>query len=235
MYTWTKSGFNRVIVKRVIVLAAALLLAVACTKKDENFKPLPKGAGQGDQAEKTKSPEKTVAPMRVTAPLWRKGDEWKYSDGYGLRVTGVNGNVTIFQRTDDPKQWFSRHGFLREEAQSRNGYRKVVFRSVPPSRGLELSADNGLVFTREYLLNDQLRVHQTSWVVEGRETISVPAGEYDCLIIVMRTRSLRSGWKGFERWWYSPKTKHYVRMEYKYGGQQMSSRVLVSYNIMKGP
>ena len=75
--------------------------------------------------------------LKVVAPPWKQGDEWQYSDGYGLRVTSVKGNVTTFQRTDDPKQWVSRYGFLREEAQSHDAFRKVVYRSVPPSRGLQ--------------------------------------------------------------------------------------------------
>ena len=223
-------GFNS-----VFMLAAALLLVGACAKPNDKLRPLPKISNQDGQPKIAAQSEKLAARLRVTAPNWKKGEEWQYSDGYGLHVTGVKGNITVFQRTDDPKQWFSRYGFLREEAQSRDAFRKVVYRSVPPSRGLQLSANNGLVFTREYLVDKQLRVHRTSWVVEGRETITVPAGQYDCIVIVMRTRSLRSGWKGFERWWYSPKLKHYARIEYKYGGNQISSRVLVSYKTMNTP
>ena len=199
---------------RVLLISIALLLLGACAAQNKK----PKIAEQDHT-------------LKVFAPPWKEGDEWRYSDGYGLVVTGVKGNVTTFQRLDDPKQWFSRYGFLREESQSHDVFRKVVYRSTPPSRGLELSADNGLVFTREYLADKKLRVHRTSWVVEGRETITVPAGKFDCLIIVMRTRSLRSGWHGFERWWYSPKLKYYARIEYKYGSGPISSRVLVSYVV----
>jgi hypothetical protein len=209
-----------------------MLLAMGCAETTEKLRPVPKGAEGANKAAKAKPPEAKTPPLSVSAPAWQRGDEWIYTDGYGLRVTGINGNVTIFQRIDDPKQWFSRFGFLREEAQSRDAFRKVVYRSIPPARGLQLTAGAPLVFTREFLSDDQLRVHSTSWVVEGRETITVPAGEFDCLVIVMRTRSQNSGWTGFERWWYSPKVRHYVRMEYKYGGRKLSSRVLVSYVTM---
>ena len=64
-------------------------------------------------------------------------------------------------------------------------------------------------------------VHASSWTVEGRETITVPAGTFDCWLIVWRTRSLRSDWTGFERWWYSPQAQNYVRMEYKYGAEPL--------------
>ena len=47
----------------------------------------------------------------------------------------------------------------------------------------------------------------------------------------MRTRSLKTDWTGYERWWYSPKAKNYVRMEYKYGESPESSRVLMSYSL----
>ena len=200
------------------VLGMFLVLVGACASSDNDL-----------------DTSKIAKPLSVNAPLWKKGEEWRYSDGYGLRISDVKGNLTRFQRIDDPKQWFSRYGFLREEAQSHDAFRKVVYRTEPPSRGLKLSANNGLVFTREYLVNNQLRVHRTSWVVEGTETITVPAGQYDCIIIVMRTRSLRTAWKGFERWWYSPKLKHYARIEYKYGDSQISSRVLVSYKTKNTP
>ncbi len=212
---------------------ALLLLLTACAEGEEKLRPVPEGGERPAPVAQTQTPSKPEAPLSVAAPAWQKGDEWTYSDGYGLRVTGVNDNVTIFQRTDDPKQWFSRTGFLREEAQSRDAFRKVVYRSVPPARGLELTVGQDLVFTREYMMNDQLRVHTTSWVVEGRETVTVPAGEFDCIVVVMRTRSMRSGWTGFERWWYSPEIRHYVRMEYKYGRQPASSRVLVSFVTSK--
>jgi len=223
-------GFNR-----VFMLSMALLLVGACSIPNDKLRPVPNSIDQNGRSKNSEQSEKLVEQLRVTAPSWKEGEEWQYSDGYGLHVTGIKGNITVFQRTDDPKQWFSRYGFLREEAQSRDAFRKVVYRSVSPSRGLQLSANNGLVFTREYLVDKQLKVHRTSWVVEGRETITVPAGQYDCIVIVMRTRSLRSGWKGFERWWYSPKLKHYARIEYKYGGNQISSRVLVSYKTMNTP
>jgi hypothetical protein len=74
-------------------------------------------------------------------------------------------------------------------------------------------------------------VHASSWSVEGRETITVPAGTFDCWIIVWRSRSLRSDWTGFERWWYSPQAQNYVRMEYKYGPDSEGSRVLMRYQI----
>jgi hypothetical protein len=74
-------------------------------------------------------------------------------------------------------------------------------------------------------------VHASSWSVEGRETITVPAGTFDCWLIVWRSRSLRSDWTGFERWWYSPQAQNYVRMEYKYGPDAEGSRVLMRYQI----
>jgi hypothetical protein len=44
----------------------------------------------------------------------------------------------------------------------------------------------------------------------------------------MRTRSLTSNWTGYERWWYAPSVRNYVRMEYKYGESPENARVLLS-------
>ena len=46
----------------------------------------------------------------------------------------------------------------------------------------------------------------------------------------MRSRNAATNWTGFERWWYSPEVRHYVRMEYRYGKHPVSSRVLMDFS-----
>jgi hypothetical protein len=167
----------------------------------------------------------------VTAPNWIVGSNWYYSDGYALKVTSSAPESTVFDRLDAPGQWFSRQGFLRKDLTSGTATRTSIFRTIPDQAGLSLRAANPLTFQREYLENGALVVHASSWSVEGRETITVPAGTFDCWIIVWRSRSLRSDWTGFERWWYSPQAQNYVRMEYKYGPDSEGSRVLMRYQI----
>ncbi len=209
----------------LIVVLLAIAVAGCAEKKEGALKPVPKGTSRQPSAERTA----LQPPRTVAAPLWRKGDRWQYSDGYGLQVASVDSDLTVFQRTDDPVQWFSRFGFLRQESQSRDALRTIVYRTIKPEQGLRLTVGRPLVFTREYVADESLRVHSTSWLIEGRETVTVPAGEFDCWLIVMRTRGIRTGWTGFERWWYSPQVKNYVRLEYKYGNRPASSRVLVSF------
>lgn len=175
------------------------------------------------------APRPAVATDAVQAPQWRVGSTWDYSDGYQLRVASVAGGTTMFERLDAPGQWFSMRGFLRQDAASGTAKRQTIFRTVPPGAGDALSAAQPLTFQREYLSNNQLVVHATSWTVEGRETITVPAGTFDCWVMVWRARSLKGNWTGFERWWYSPEAQLYVRMEYKYGTMQTASRVLMHY------
>lgn len=167
----------------------------------------------------------------VQAPDWSVGSEWRYSDGYGLKVTSTGPQGTVFDRLDAPGQWFSRLGFIRKDAASAAATRNSIYRTVPDNAGLSLSAAAPLTFQREYMSNGKLMVHASSWTVEGRETITVPAGTFDCWLIVWRTRSLRSDWTGFERWWYSPQAQNYVRMEYKYGAEPLASRVLMRYRL----
>lgn len=177
------------------------------------------------------SPSLSATNQTVRAPAWRVGSEWEYSDGYGLKVVRVDGPVTTFQRLDDPTQWVTRRGFLREDAQSASTMRKLLFEDLPPGAGLTLSSRSPLVYRREFLSGNTQRTHATSWTVEGRETVKVPAGEFNCFVLVMRTRNLADGWTGFERWWFSPEAQTYVRMEYRYGSTAPGSRVLTRYHL----
>jgi hypothetical protein len=176
-------------------------------------------------------PASVPAATVVPAPDWSVGSEWRYSDGYGLKVTSTGPQGTVFDRLDAPGQWFSRLGFIRKDAASGTATRNSIYRTVPDNAGLSLSAAAPLTFQREYMSNGKLMVHASSWTLEGRETITVPAGTFDCWLIVWRTRSLRSDWTGFERWWYSPLAQSYVRMEYKYGSEPLGSRVLMRYHL----
>lgn len=184
--------------------------------------------GVGSFAHASEAPEATNVP----APVWRVGSEWEFSDGYGMRVANTTGNVTLFERTDAPGQWFSMRGFLREDAQSGTSARQTIFRTVEPEFGQSLPVDKPLTYQREYLSNGELMVHASSWTVEGRQRITVPAGTFDCWVIVWRSRSLKSDWTGFERWWYSPEAQTYVRLEYKYGPTPTASRVLMRYSLI---
>ena len=180
------------------------------------------------------APVPVAATDAVPAPQWRAGSSWEYSDGYQLRLGSVSDGTAVFERLDAPNQWFSMRGFLRQDAASATAKRQTIYRTVPPSAGDSLSAAAPLTFQREYLSNNQLIVHVTSWTVEGRETITVPAGTFNCWVIVWRARSLKGNWTGFERWWYSPEAQLYVRMEYKYGNTATASRVLMHYTTGSG-
>lgn len=198
------------------ILALTMLLALA-------------GCGGSKLPDLNVSGLAPVGAETVRAPEWRAGSEWQYSDGYGLKVVRVEGDVTTFQRTDDPTQWVARRGFLREDAQSGTTLRKLIYENLPPGAGRVLSTKTPLTYRREFMSGATQRAHATSWTVEGRETVKVPAGVFDCIVIAMRTRNLEDGWTGFERWWFSPQAQNYVRMEYRYGPDTSGSRVLTSY------
>lgn len=168
---------------------------------------------------------------KLTPPSWTVGDEWRYSDGYGFRVESVKGDLTRFRRLDDAAQWFENRGLFRERGQSSSALREVVFRSESPDQLYEAAPGEAVVFVREYLSNGRLIRHRTSWVLEGRETLTVPAGTFDTFVLVKRSRSLTGTWTGFERIWYSPAAKNYVRMEFKYGEAPDMARVLTFFKI----
>lgn len=186
------------------------------------------GFGAGER------PSVSAEAVSVHAPDWKPGSQWEYSDGYGLRVLRVEGPVTTFQRLDDPQQWVVRRGFLREDAQSATTLRKLLFEDLPAGEGSVLSSRAPLTYRRQYQAGSTQYSHVTSWTVEGRETVKVPAGEFDCVVLVMRTRNQADGWTGFERWWFSPRAQMFVRMEYRYGNTPDGSRVLTRYRLADG-
>lgn len=228
---------QRLLLAPVGLIACLVLSACQEGRYAGTGQPATSASADAPTARVAEKPEPATTPVvedfsgpAVTAPRWVRGDRWMYSDGYGLQVRGVDGDITRFQRLDDPGQWFTRHGFLRQEAQSATAHRRVVFRSIDAADALTLQMRRPVVFTREYTSNQQPRVHRTSWILEGRETITVPAGTFDTWVIVMRSRNAATNWTGFERWWYSPEVRHYVRMEYRYGKHPVSSRVLMDFS-----
>ncbi|MBT7307833.1 MAG: hypothetical protein HN842_06420 [Gammaproteobacteria bacterium] len=203
--------------KRMLIVLGLFFLA-GCTTVEQKSKSAVE-----------RSAEIPTHQQMVIEPLWQVGDYWQWSDGYGLEVSHVEGETTRFDRSDAEGQWISRKGFFKEEAKSSTTYRKVVYRSKHPRAIFPLVKGNRVSFMREYMANNQLRVHRTSWTVEGQETINVPAGAFECWVLLMETRSANGDWKGYERWWYSPEVKNYVRMEYRYGLTPESSRVLTKF------
>ncbi|CAK0773553.1 hypothetical protein CCP3SC1_60067 [Gammaproteobacteria bacterium] len=208
---------------RATITAMALLL-VACTEQD------------------VRETEADAHPLAVTesmatpvsgAPTWRVDDTWRYSDGYELRVSAVQGSDTTFQRVDTLDEWLVRRGLFKVRSKQGNVYREVIYRTKDPEELFPLAVNKQVVFSEEYLRAGELIRRNTSWTVEGREIIQVPAGTFNCWILVMRTRGVQSDWTGSERWWYSPEVKHYVRLEYRYGTEPAGARVLMSYNLAK--
>lgn len=182
--------------------------------------------------EKPATTQVAMAPTEtLNPPSWTVGDEWRYSDGYGFRVESVTDELTRFRRLDDAGQWFETRGLFRERSQSASSLREVVFRSDEPSQLYKAPVGEAVVFLREYLSNGRLIRHRTSWIVEGRETITVPAGTFDCFVLVKRSRSLTGTWTGFERIWFSPAARNYVRMEFKYGEAPDMARVLTYFQL----
>ncbi len=209
----------------------SILLSTALTACN-NVSVKPQTDSETDQVVVTPT-KREVVPIAIdsSAPQWRIGDQWRWSDGYALEVSAFNKGISTLKRLDAENQWQKRDGLFTVESQSATTLRKVVYRTRNPQELFPLIDGKQSVFRREYLANGQLRVHNTSWSVEGKENITVPAGSFDCWILVRRTRSQSTDWVGFERLWYSPEIKNYARMEYQYGEAKPGSRVLLSYTL----
>lgn len=226
-----KSEGTMRILRTVGIVGACAVIATGCQLLGQPTESAVM-ATQSSDAGPSDAPPKPTAAITIPAPQWKVGDSWTYSDGYGMKVTGVNADGTAeFRRLDDADQWFVRRGFFTEESQSRTVRRRVIFRTSDPMDLLATGINQPVSFVREYMRNDELVRHRTSWVIEGREKITVPAGTFDCWVIVMRTQSLDSNWRGFERWYYNPEARNYIRLEYKYGEAPNGSRVLMEYKL----
>ena len=122
--------------RKILALAALLLLAGCGTMPIADLLPGVPASAHEERAE---------------APVWRVGSEWRYSDGYGLKVMKRDGALTTFQRLDDPSQWVVRRGFLREDAQSGTTLRKLLFEDLSTGAGTTLSSKAPLTYRRETL------------------------------------------------------------------------------------
>jgi hypothetical protein len=210
-----------------LVLTALLALAGCAAGSNDGT------ARSNDVPQASTTAQASPAPLETgpERPAWTKGDRWAWSDEYALQVSKIEGKKTTFNRTDADDQWQQRDGIFWTGTQSASTLRQLVFRSADPSGLFPLAVGKEVVFDREYLANGELRRHRTSWVVEGKARIEVPAGAFDTWIITRRTRSIVSNWAGFERWWYSPEAKHYARLEYQYGDGAPGVRVLMEYDV----
>ncbi|MEO5373016.1 MAG: hypothetical protein H7840_01925 [Alphaproteobacteria bacterium] len=171
-------------------------------------------------------------PETLTPPQWRVGDRWDYSDEYSITVSEVLADgATRFRLTDGREQWMLRRAFFVDSSLIDGVTRTVIFRTGNPMQLFSVPTGTPVTYMRETLRNGETLRHGESWVVEGRETVTVPAGTFDCWIVVGRISGLTSRYQGYERWWYSPVARNYVRLEFKYGDSTESSRVLLSYHL----
>ncbi|CAK0771537.1 conserved hypothetical protein [Gammaproteobacteria bacterium] len=198
-----------------------------------------KGVHEESEVGATQEPITSPEPLDATempsanGPIWKVGDTWRYSDGYELKVSLTRGEETTFQRVDILDDWLVRRGLFKVRSKQGDIYREVVYRTKDPEDLFPLSIGRQVVFSEEYMRGGDLIRRNTSWTVEGRETIQVPAGTFNCWVLVMRTRGIQSDWTGMERWWYSPEVKHYIRLEYRYGTEPAGARVLMNYTLVK--
>lgn len=197
------------------VVVAALVLA-GCVKEPPHGE-IPQGVVQEQPA------------IGDTLPGWQVGDRWSYSDGYEAQVTELVGEVATLSHGGEA--WTRRKGIHKIDSMHDGVRRQVVFHSQDPGELFPLAVGKRVEFVREYMSEGVTYAHRSSWTVLGLETIHVPAGKFPCWVLLWENVNPVTGWKGFEKWWYNPQVKHYVRLEYQYGESQVASRVLMSYAL----
>ncbi|MGN7612693.1 hypothetical protein ACQZV8_11475 [Magnetococcales bacterium HHB-1] len=182
-------------------------------------------------------------------PKWRIGDWWEYNDGYKLSVTKVDSEkqLTTFKRIDKDMvsnytSTVQRRGLIKEQSISPAGIKRtVIYRSQDLfARLYPLHVGKFIPFQREYVKQyypntekEHIIIHhKTSWNVLDVQRVQVPAGIFDCWVLEWKSFNRASRWNGFERWYYSPDIRHYVRLEYQYG-KKKGARVLTKFGPKK--
>lgn len=228
---WITLGIPKLALGQRFAIVTMSTLLLAC---QSNAPTSVETGSAGEIVASSSAIAQAANPLDASSPRWTKGDSWEFSDGYALRVDAIGKDSALFMRTDIAETWTRRESIFPIESVSDSTHRKLVFRDRDPREIFPLAVGNQTVFKREYLANEKLRVHRTSWIVEKRERLRVPAGEFETWVLVRRTRSEHSEWTGYERWWYSPQARMYVRLEYRYGDGKLGSRVLTKYSLSAG-
>ncbi|MBF0561428.1 MAG: hypothetical protein HQL37_05280 [Alphaproteobacteria bacterium] len=218
---------------QAVARAAVSLLVLATAACEETAPVVPPSSQAATTAKSlvTSSPlDSTPAPLKL--PQMRVGDHWEYSDGYKLSVSEVQPDgLARFQMEDGSDSRMLRRAFFVDASFTGGVTRTVVFRTSNPMKIFEVPAGTPVGDVRETMRGTETLRAQESWVVEGHETITVPAGTFDCWVVVGRIKSLQSTYQAYERWWYSPQVRNYVRLEFKSGDNTEGSRVLLSYKL----
>lgn len=208
------------------------------------------------------SPKTDDTKSVLELPVWEKGDYWEYSDGIAMLVTKVvdtndygvklspEQRITHFKITlpsesagkSDPEEenWVEKRGFFNQITVSKGKKREQIFRSKNPNAIFGKNAVRNITFLREFTIEDESskkkenKRHYTSWrVLQNEIEITVPQGTYkNCWILLKQSDSLISSWNGYEKWWYCPEIRNYVRLEYKYGDKTTGARVLIMTNVV---
>ncbi|MBF0602098.1 MAG: hypothetical protein HQL07_00220 [Nitrospirae bacterium] len=196
-----------------------------------------------------------VTPDSAGVPVWTVGERWEYSDGYALEVESVSKEDGTLRGDHEPyppentltrfkvtlpgessmefreDSWIVCKGFFKVESNFSGEHRKNVFVSEKPDQLFPLSVGKSVTYDREFLRNGKLIKHRSSWqVIDYQPKVTISNHDYGCWILEWQTDSLQSDWSGHETWWYCPEINNYARMEYRYGENETSSRVLIKYS-----
>ncbi|MBF0107911.1 MAG: hypothetical protein HQL76_01870 [Magnetococcales bacterium] len=198
---------------------------------------------------------KEVVSVDTGVPVWTVGERWEYSDGYVLEVESISRpdgsslgdhesyppeeRLTRFKVTPPygfPQEswsdfWMVCKGFFKVESKFGDEHRKNVFLSEKLDKLFPLAVGKVINYDREFLRNRELIKHRSSWRVTGYQPkVTVADHDYGCWILEWNTDSLQSNWSGHETWWYCPEINNYARMEFRYGDNEVATRVLIKYH-----
>src|SRR5690348_10032330 len=207
-----------------------------------------KAAREGRAPAKAASLTIKAAPARandlvVRPPVWSAGDEWRFSQNttagrrsaFTWRVDReqVIDAVAYYVMRSGSREIFYRKSDLAHSQEDVNG--GLDRRNTPPRLNFvwPLAVGGSWAQTYRYERPSAGLSYDTSYTgaVEAEETITVPAGTFRTLKIVLRNTSKAV----FEERWYAPDVRMWARVLFRGGDDGEDTRELLEFTPAVGP
>jgi hypothetical protein len=180
----------------------------------------------------------TTSLKDISAPIWKVGDEWAYryhspgGDGTYVwsvvRTDTMDGADCYVLKTGERELFYRKQdlAFVRENVSG-----VVVGRATPPKTDYQWPLTVGgkwqNKYTHENVRDRQTREISAEWEAVNEETVTVPAGTFQTIKVVVRNSRTRSP---LYEYWYAPAVKQWVKIhEWREAGEQ--TRELIAYKL----
>lgn len=180
----------------------------------------------------------TPTMKEASLPIWNVGDEWAYryqsptGDGtyvWSVVRTDMMDGADCYVLKTGERELFYRKQDLAYVRETVSGV--IVGRATPPKTDYQWPLTVGgkwqHKYTHENVRDRQTREVAAEWEAVSQETLTVPAGTFQTIKVVVRNS--RTGSPLYE-YWYAPAVKQWVKIhEWRDSGEQ--TREMIAYKL----